>query len=203
MFITLEGTEGVGKSTLISSLKKYFTEKEIDFIFTKEPGGTREGNEIRNILLDRSMKLEPYAETLLLLADRAQHVKKIIKPALERNKNIFSDRYIDSTYAYQGAGRGISQDDLDNFINVLNFPIPDLTIFLDLSITEGIKRVKKRGEVDRFEEEEVSFFEKIRQFYLETAKKNSKRFFVIDASKSMDEVFNIAKDKIINTLNEN
>ncbi len=203
MFITLEGTEGVGKSTLISSLKKYFTEKEIDFIFTKEPGGTREGNEIRNILLDRSMKLEPYAETLLLLADRAQHVKKIIKPALEKNKNIFSDRYFDSTYAYQGAGRGISQDDLDNFINVLNFPIPDLTIFLDLSITEGIKRVKKRGEVDRFEEEEVSFFEKIRQFYLETAKKNSKRFFVIDASQSMDEVFNIAKDKIINTLNEN
>ena len=203
MFITLEGTEGVGKSTLISSLKKYFTEKEIDFIFTKEPGGTREGNEIRNILLDRSMKLEPYAETLLLLADRVQHVKKIIRPALEKNKNIFSDRYIDSTYAYQGAGRGISQDDLDNFINVLNFPIPDLTIFLDLSITEGIKRVKKRGEVDRFEEEEVSFFEKIRQFYLETAKKNSKRFFVIDASQSMDEVFNIAKDKIINTLNEN
>ena len=202
MFITLEGTEGVGKSTLISSLKKYFIEKEIDFIFTKEPGGTREGNEIRNILLDRSMKLEPYAETLLLLADRAQHVKKIIKPALEKNKNIFSDRYIDSTYAYQGAGRGISQDDLDNFINVLNFPIPDLTIFLDLSITEGIKRVKKRGEVDRFEEEEVSFFEKIRQFYLETAKKNSKRFFVIDASQSMDEVFNIARDKIINTLNE-
>ena len=149
------------------------------------------------------MKLEPYAETFLLLADRAQHVKKIIKPALEKNKNIFSDRYIDSTYAYQGAGRGISQDDLDNFINVLNFPIPDLTIFLDLSITEGIKRVKKRGEVDRFEEEEVSFFEKIRQFYLETAKKNSKRFFVIDASQSMDEVFNIAKDKIINTLNEN
>ena len=203
MFITLEGTEGVGKTTLISSLKKYFTEKEIDFIFTKEPGGTREGNEIRNILLDRSMKLEPYAETLLLLADRVQHVKKIIKPALEKNKNIFSDRYIDSTYAYQGAGRGISQDDLDNFINLLNFPIPDLTIFLDLSITEGIKRVKKRGEVDRFEEEEVSFFEKIRQFYLETAKKNSKRFFVIDASQSMDEVFNIAKDKIINTLNEN
>ncbi len=203
MFITLEGTEGVGKSTLISSLKKYFTEKEIDFIFTKEPGGTREGKEIRNILLDRSMKLEPYAETLLLLADRVQHVTKIIKPALEKNKNIFSDRYIDSTYAYQGAGRDISQDDLDNFINVLNFPIPDLTIFLDLSITEGIKRVKKRGEVDRFEEEEVSFFEKIRQFYLETAKKNSKRFFVIDASQSMDEVFNIAKDKIINTLNEN
>ena len=202
MFITLEGTEGVGKSTLISSLKKYFTEKEIDFIFTKEPGGTREGNEIRNILLDRSMELEPYTETLLLLADRVQHVKKIIKPALEKNKNIFSDRYIDSTYAYQGAGRGISQDDLDNFINVLNFPIPDLTIFLDLSITEGIKRVKKRGEVDRFEEEEVSFFEKIRQFYLETAKKNSKRFFVIDASQSMDEVFNIARDKIINTLNE-
>ena len=203
MFITLEGTEGVGKSTLISSLKKYFTEKEIDFIFTKEPGGTREGNEIRNILLDRSMELEPYTETLLLLADRVQHVKKIIKPALEKNKNIFSDRYIDSTYAYQGAGRGISQDDLDNFINVLNFPIPDLTIFLDLSITEGIKRVKKRGEVDRFEEEEVSFFENIRLFYLETAKKNSKRFFVIDASQSMDEVFNIAKDKIINTLNEN
>ena len=203
MFITLEGTEGVGKSSLISSLKKYFVDKEIDFIFTKEPGGTTEGNEIRNILLDKSMKLEPYAETLLLLADRVQHVKKIIKPALEKNKNVFSDRYIDSTYAYQGAGRGVSQDDLDNLISVLNFPIPDLTIFLDLSITEGMKRVKKRGQLDRFEEEEISFFEKIRKFYLETAEKNSKRFFIIDASKSMDEVFNIARDKIINTLNEN
>ncbi len=101
MFITLEGSEGAGKSTLIEHLKKYFLDRKIDFIFTKEPGATEEGAELRKLLLDKSLELDPLSETFLLLADRLEHVRKIINPALKENKNILSDRYLDSTYAYQ------------------------------------------------------------------------------------------------------
>ena len=109
MFITLEGSEGAGKSTLIKSLKKYFLNNNIEFIFTKEPGATEEGAELRKLLLDKTIELDPISETFLLLADRIEHVKKIINPALEVNKNVLSDRYLDSTYAYQGAGRRINK----------------------------------------------------------------------------------------------
>ena len=161
MFITLEGSEGAGKSTLIESLKKYFLNNNIEFIFTKEPGATEEGAELRKLLLDKTIELDPISETFLLLADRIEHVKKIINPALEENKNVLSDRYLDSTYAYQGAGRKINKDELDKFIKPLNFPEPDLTIYLDLPVEEGLKRAKGRDKLDRFEEEEIDFFERI------------------------------------------
>ena len=144
MFFTLEGSEGVGKSTLIESLKDFFKENNIEFLFTREPGGTDVGLEIRKFLLDQSLDLNPYAETFLLLADRIQHVEKIIRPALQRNKNVLSDRYVESTFAYQGAGRGLSQRELEGFIKNLNFPDPNLTIYLDLPVQEGLKRVKNR-----------------------------------------------------------
>ena len=200
MFITLEGSEGAGKSTLIKLLKKYFSDKKIDFLFTREPGGTKEGQAIRNILLDKKIELDPYSETFLILADRNEHIDKVIKPALKRNQNILSDRYIDSTFAYQGAGRGIDQKELEYLMRLLNFPKPDLTIYLDLPIEEGLNRVKKRGKSDRFEKEDLIFFERIRNFYLDLVKKNPERFLFIDASKSTDEVFNLAKDSITNKL---
>tara|TARA_Y200000002_G_scaffold376904_1_gene381516 strand:- start:851 stop:1462 length:612 start_codon:yes stop_codon:yes gene_type:complete len=200
MFITLEGSEGAGKSTLINLLKKYFSDKKIDFLFTREPGGTIEGQAIRNILLDKTIELDPYSETFLILADRNEHIDKVIKPALKRNQNILSDRYIDSTFAYQGAGRGIDQKELEYLMRLLNFPKPDLTIYLDLPVEEGLNRVKKRGKSDRFEKEDLIFFERIRNFYLDLVKKNPKRFLLIDASKSTDEVFNLAKDSITNKL---
>ena len=200
MFITLEGSEGAGKSTLINLLKKYFSDKKIDFLFTREPGGTKEGQAIRNILLDKTIELDPYSETFLILADRNEHIDKVIKPALKRNQNILSDRYIDSTFAYQGAGRGIDQKELEYLMRLLSFPKPDLTIYLDLPIEEGLNRVKKRGKSDRFEKEDLIFFERIRNFYLDLVKKNPERFFLIDASKSIDEVFNLAKDSITNKL---
>jgi dTMP kinase len=196
MFVTLEGSEGVGKSTLIEHLKKYFLNNNIDFIFTKEPGATKEGQALRKILLDKTIKLEPLSETFLLLADRLEHVRKIIKPALEKNKNVLSDRYLDSTYAYQGAGRKIDKDKLDQLIKPLKFPVPDLTIYLDLPVEEGIKRAKGRDKLDRFEEEEIDFFERIRNSYLDLAKENSHRIFIIDAAQNESEVFNLAKECI-------
>ena len=202
MFFTLEGSEGVGKSTLIESLKDFFKENKIDFVFTREPGGTKEGQEIRKILLDQSLDLNPYAETFLLLADRIQHVEKIIRPALQSNKHVLSDRYVESTFAYQGAGRGLNQRELEGFIKNLNFPKPNLTIYLDLPVQEGLKRVKNRGKTDRFEREDLIFFEKIRNFYLDLVKKDPQRYFLIDASIPIDEVFRLAKDRILKELNE-
>ena len=114
------------------------------------------------------------------MADRYEHIDKVIKPALKRNQNILSDRYIDSTFAYQGAGRGIDQKELKYLMDLLNYPKPDLTIYLDLPVEEGLKRVKKkRGKSDRFEQEDLIFFERIRNFYLDLVKKNLKDFFLL------------------------
>ena len=201
MFITLEGSEGAGKSTLIKSLKKYFLETNIDFVFTKEPGGTKEGRELRKILLDKNIELDPLSETFLLLTDRIEHVRKIINPALESNKNVLSDRYLDSTYAYQGAGRKIKKDELDKLIKPLKFPEPDLTIYLDLPVEEGLKRAKGRDRLDRFETEEIDFFERIRDSYLKLAEENPYRIFTIDSANSESEVFKLAKDCIEKKLN--
>ena len=134
MFVTLEGSEGAGKSTLVNLLKNYLSDEKFNFLFTREPGGTKEGQAIRNILLDRTIELDSYSETFLILADRYEHLNKFIKPALERNQNILSDRYIDSTFAYQGAGRGIDQKELEYLMDLLNYPKPDLTIYLDLPV---------------------------------------------------------------------
>tara|TARA_B000000565_G_scaffold54702_1_gene36335 strand:- start:3050 stop:3661 length:612 start_codon:yes stop_codon:yes gene_type:complete len=202
MFITLEGSEGAGKSTLIKRLEKYFLKRNIDFIFTKEPGGTEEGKELRKILLDKNIELDPLSETFLLLADRLEHVRKIINPALEAKKNILSDRYLDSTYAYQGAGRKINKAELDSLIKPLKFPEPDLTIYLDLPVKEGIERAKGRDRLDRFEKEEIDFFERIRGSYLKLAEENPSRIFTIDSSNGESEVFELAKECIEKKLNE-
>ena len=202
MFITLEGSEGAGKSTLIKRLEKYFLKRNIDFIFTKEPGGTEEGKELRKILLDENIELDPLSETFLLLADRLEHVRKIINPALEAKKNVLSDRYLDSTYAYQGAGRKINKAELDSLIKPLKFPEPDLTIYLDLPVKEGIERAKGRDRLDRFEKEEIDFFERIRGSYLMLAEENPSRIFTIDSSNGESEVFELAKECIEKKLNE-
>ncbi len=202
MFISLEGSEGAGKSTLIDSLKKFFKKNKIEFLFTREPGATKEGQILREILLDKSIEIDPYTETFLLVADRLLHTNKIVIPALAKDINVLSDRYIDSTYAYQGAGRGISQEYLDQIIEPLNLPMPELTIYLDLPVEEGLKRAKYRDELDRFEEENIKFFERIRSFYLEQAKKNPNRFLIIDSSKDKEEVFEISKNLILKKLNE-
>ena len=189
MFISIEGSEGSGKSTLINSLKTYFKKLNKDVIFTKEPGGTPEGKLIRDILLDNELTLSPLTEIYLLLSDRVSHIEKLINPALNENKIIISDRYIDSTFAYQGAGRGIDKELIESIFSTYNFPKTNLTLYLDIPVAKGLNRIQTRNNIDRFELEEMSFFERIREYYLDLCMKESNRVKKIDAGKSPEEVF--------------
>ena len=170
MFISFEGIEGSGKSTLLENLKKYYLKKELEVIFTKEPGGTELGKDIRGILLNPASLISSEAELLLLMADRIEHVTTIINPNLKKNKIIFCDRYIDSSIAYQGKGRNLSENKIKELIDILNLPIPDLTILLDLPVEDGLLRANKRNELDRFEKEDINFHKSIRKSYLDLQK---------------------------------
>lgn len=200
MFISFEGIEGSGKSTLLENLKKYYLKKELEVIFTKEPGGTELGKEIRGILLNPESSISSEAELLLLMADRIEHVTTIINPNLKKNKIIFCDRYIDSTIAYQGKGRNLSEDKIKELIDILNLPIPDLTILLDLPVEDGLLRANKRNELDRFEKEDINFHKSIRKSYLDLQKKDPKRIFLFDSSisenKLFENVLNLIEKKI-------
>ena len=189
MFISFEGIEGSGKSTLLENLKKYYLKKELEVIFTKEPGGTELGKDIRGILLNPESSFSSEAELLLLMADRIEHVTTIINPNLKKNKIILCDRYIDSTIAYQGKGRNLSEDKIKELIDILNLPIPDLTILLDLPVEDGLLRANKRNELDRFEKEDINFHKSIRKSYLDLQKKDPKRIFLFDSSISENKLF--------------
>ena len=181
MFISFEGIEGSGKTTLLENLKKYYLKKDLEVLFTKEPGGTELGEDIRDILLNPVSLISSEAELLLLMADRIEHVKSIINPNLKKNKIIFCDRYIDSTFAYQGKGRNLSDYKIKNLIDILNLPMPDLTILLDLPVEDGLLRANKRNDLDRFEKEDIIFHKSIRKSYLNLQKKDPKRIFLFDS----------------------
>ena len=200
MFITFEGIEGSGKSSLIAQLKKYFKSSKLEAFFSKEPGGTDLGKEIRKILLNPKYSFDPTSELLLLLADRAEHVQKIIRPNLQKNKLIFCDRYLDSTLAYQGSGRNLDKKIIREMFKALDFPIPDLTILLDVPVQIGLSRARKRNKLDRFEKEDSNFHENVRRSYLDLAKNDSKRIVIFDSSISEEELFkkavNLIKSRI-------
>ena len=200
MFITFEGIEGSGKSSLIAQLKKYFKSSKLEAFFSKEPGGTDLGKEIRKILLNPKYSFDPTSELLLLLADRAEHVQKIIRPNLQKNKLIFCDRYLDSTLAYQGSGRNLDKKIIKEMFKVLDFPIPDLTILLDVPVQIGLSRARKRNKLDRFEKEDLNFHENVRRSYLDLAKNDSSRIVIFDSSISEEELFkkavNLIKSRI-------
>ena len=202
MFISFEGIEGSGKSTLLENLKKYYLKKELEVLFTKEPGGTELGKDIRGILLNPASLISSEAELLLLMADRIEHVTTIINPNLKKNKIIFCDRYIDSTIAYQGRGRNLSEDKIKELIDILNLPIPDLTILLDLSVEDGLLRANKRNELDRFEKEDINFHKSIRKSYLDLQKKDPKRIFLFDSSISENKLFKNVLNLIEKKINE-
>lgn len=195
MFITFEGIEGCGKTTQIRRLEKRLTNRGIPFVSTLEPGGTKIGQDIRRLLLDsRNSHLSPLAELILYEADRAQHVEEIIRPALGQGKWVICDRFYDATVAYQGAGRGLDMDlvlDLNN--RVTKGLKPDMTLLLDLPPETGIERAVRRNNAlmqdgqDRFEREKMDFHKKVRDAYLEMARKE-KRFSIIEASLSEDAV---------------
>ena len=200
MFISFEGIEGSGKSSLIKNLKNYYKNHALDVFFTKEPGGTELGEKIREILLDPTSEIDPSSELLLLMADRVHHVKNKINPNLNENKIVFCDRYIDSTIAYQGGGRDLDDKDIEVMIKMLKLPIPDLTILLDVPVETGLMRAKERSELDRFEKEDIDFHKKIRQSYLNLQKKYPDRIIIFNASINENDVFeevlNYIKSKI-------
>lgn len=189
-FITLEGSEGVGKSTAMHAIEKYFSEKNKACVITREPGGTKIGEAIRHILLHATAEtLLPETELLLLFAARAQHIAHVIKPALLSGKTVISDRFTDASFAYQGGGRQISEKNIQQLTDWISKDLqPDLTLLLDAPIDIGLSRLHQRGEKDRIENEKKEFFERVRAVYLARAKQYPKRFAVIDASQSISAV---------------
>ena len=191
-FITLEGPEGSGKTTAARHLAAWLRERGRTVVLTQEPGGTPLGDEIRRIVLHmRGMSddLDPRADALLYAAGRAQHVERVIRPALERGEWVVCARYLDSSLAYQGAGYGNDMADLRRLQDFATGGLlPDLTLLLDVPVEVGLERTRRRAEWNRFEDtEEVAFFEQVRAAYLRLADEEPDRFRVIDGSGSVEE----------------
>jgi dTMP kinase len=186
-FLTFEGIEGCGKSTQAQRLCERLSREAL---LTCEPGGTALGRSIRELLLEPSRgSMSPVAEALLYLADRAQHVAEVIRPALEVGRTVVSDRYVDSTLAYQGYGRGLPMDLLLAVAELATGGLqPDLTFFLDVPVTVGLGRVGKRGRHDRLESERIEFHERVRDGYLDLIRRHPRRWVLIDGQGSEDEV---------------
>ena len=197
-FITLEGIEGSGKSTSLDTISKILETLDIEFIITKEPGGGPLGKDLRKILLDKKTSISPEVELLLMMADRKNHIDNIVEPSLEKGVWVISDRYLDSSYAYQGGGRQIDTSKIDLLTELLKLPTPDLTILFDLSPEIALQRAKNRSELDRFESEPIDFHQRIRETYLNLANDNVERYVVIDASKDIQNV----KDQVQKKVNQ-
>jgi dTMP kinase len=188
MFITFEGIDGVGKSTQLDLLEKYLVAEGKEVLRTLEPGGTELGQEIRHLLLHRKGDVSPRAEALLYAADRAHHVATKIRPALAAGKVVLSDRYFDSSVAYQGAARELDVEEVKQIsLWAIDHLIPDLTVLLDLPADEALARRSSKGtEPDRLEREQLEFFERARSEYLSMA--SEPRFLVIDATNSVEQI---------------
>lgn len=207
-FITIEGVEGAGKSTVISSVKSWLQELGVEFVLTREPGGTKVAEQIRHVILDdHGEAISDLAELLLVFAARAQHINQCILPALNANNVVVCDRFTDATYAYQGGGRMMNDQHIAMLENLVQGTLrPDLTILLDIDSRLGFQRVAKRNEkLDRIEMEELEFFDRVRQVYLDRAKANPLQYKVLDASRTADLVCKQVKEELekrmINILN--
>lgn len=202
MFITFEGIDGVGKSTQVELLIAFLEGQGNKVCRTHEPGGTDLGVEIRHLLLHRKGEVAPRAEAMLYAADRAHHVATKIRPALDRGEVVVSDRYLDSSVAYQGSGRELGFDQIrDLSLFATNNLLPDLTILLDLPAEQALARRAKTGEApDRLEREKVEFFENVRQAFLALAAAEPQRFLVIDANQSVGEMQEKIREKVSSLL---
>ena len=201
-FITLEGIEGSGKTSSLKGITDLLDKKNISYIVTREPGGSSIGKELRTILLDPDTEISPEVELMLMLSDRKDHVEKIILPNLEKGYWVISDRFMDSSIAYQGGGRQLDKKLIISLTDYLNLPQPDLTLLFDLPVEISLSRVKARGELDRFEKEELEFHKRIRNTYLELAKNNSNRIKIIDSSKKIESMLNNVKQAIEKLFSE-
>ncbi|NQY26197.1 MAG: dTMP kinase [Piscirickettsiaceae bacterium] len=201
-FISIEGIEGAGKSTQLAFIQHYLREQGRTVVVTREPGGTELGEQIRTLLLSPSeIPMAVNTELLLMFAARAEHIAQVITPALERGDWVISDRFTDATFAYQGGGRGINQQRIEQIAQwTLSGLQPDVTFLFDLPVEIGQQRVISRNEdIDRFEQEKVDFFQKIRDCYLQRAEDEPERIKVIDATQSIDDI-GVQLSRILQTL---
>jgi dTMP kinase len=198
-FITIEGTEGVGKTTNIEYIKQWLDTNHISFVSTREPGGTPLAEEIRELLLaNREEKVCSKAELLMMFAGRAQHIDQVIEPQLAAGNWVLCDRFTDATYAYQGAGREMGSELIASLETMVQAIMrPDLTLVLDVPVELGLERASKRSEPDRFELEKTDFFNRVRNAYLSMAEQNPQRYKIIDASKTLE----VVQQQIAYTLN--
>jgi dTMP kinase len=202
IFLTIEGIEGVGKSTAVKFIQTYLGHAQQDFVVTREPGGTVIAEQIRQVLLkpNADETMVPETELLLMFASRAQHIASIIKPGLDAGKWVVSDRFVDASFAYQGGGRGFDLAQIQILSKwVVGDLMPDATILLDAPTNVGMSRAKRRGSQDRIEQEKIDFFERVRAAYLNLAKNDAQRFHVIDAAQPLAKVQENIK-KVLDTL---
>jgi dTMP kinase len=200
-FLTIEGTEGVGKSTNLAFVADWLRARGIEVIVTREPGGTPLAEEIRSLLLSkRDEPVDEAAELLLVFAARAQHLAQVIKPAMARGAWVLSDRFTDATYAYQGGGRGLSKSTIEQLEQLVQGDLrPDLTLILDIDVELGLNRARQRGELDRFESETIGFFEQVRAAYRQRAVVAPERYALVDAAQTLDAV-QADIDKLLSAL---
>lgn len=189
-FITLEGGEGVGKSTNLQFIGRLLQQRGLSVMQTREPGGTALAEKIRDLLLEQHQEsIAPTTELLLVFAARAQHLRNVIEPALRRGDWVLSDRFTDATYAYQGGGRNMDTATIAWLEQLVQGELrPDLTLVLDAPVETGMNRAKHRGELDRFESERLEFFERVRQAYLQRAAEHPQRYKIIDAAQPLCDV---------------
>jgi len=189
-FITIEGQDGAGKSTNLAVIERFLTQQKIDFVKTREPGGTPFGENIRELLLSSGdHRIGIMAELLLVFAARAQHIQELIEPTLSQGQWVLCDRFTDTTYAYQGGGRELELDAIASLEQIVQGDLrPDLTVLLDLPVALGESRAGRRSNPDRFEQQKIEFKQRIRDCYLQMAAEQPQRIKVIDASLSEDEV---------------
>lgn len=191
MFISFEGTEGVGKTTLIRKIHQYFEQQGKEVVLTREPGGTPLAEQIRSLLLavNHEEQMSHDTELLLIYAARAQHLQQVILPALEVGKIVLSDRFTDASFAYQCSGRGLSQEKLQLLNQTFVAKMPNITFWLDAPIELGMTRARERGALDRFEQEKLSFFAKVRAGYETLWQAEPERMKRLDATQNADVVF--------------
>jgi len=203
-FITVEGSEGSGKTTSLSFIKSWLADHHIDFIATREPGGTIFSEQLRQMLLHptHGESIDDTAELLLMFAARSQHIQQVILPALRNGKVVVCDRFTDTTWAYQGGGRGMNKAWISQLETMVQGDLlPNMTLLFDVPVLVGLNRAELRSNPDRFEKEKIDFFERVREVYLERAKAFRSQYKVVDATQSVEKVNDclsrILKEKLI------
>lgn len=188
-FISLEGLEGVGKTTNREFIEQYLTDAGMEVVVTREPGGTELGEQLRSLLLHTNATVSAETELMMMAASRKQHVDTLIAPALASGKWVLCDRFADASFAYQGGGRELGLDVVDELHQLMNITLkPEMTFLLDMPVADGMARMNERGEPDRIEKETLTFFDRARDAYLALASKHPERIKIIDAAQSINNV---------------